>query len=65
MQTYNVYRAVSGSNSYTLLGSVPVGTTVYTDTTVSNSTTYVYFVASVDEAGNSSAPSNTYTAAIP
>ena len=65
VQTYNVYRAVSGSNSYTLLGSVPVGTTVYTDTTVSNSTTYVYYVASVDADGNSSAPSNAYTATIP
>jgi fibronectin type 3 domain-containing protein len=63
--SYDVYRVVSGGSSYTLVGSTTSGTTAYTDDSVSDGTTYVYYVVSVDAEGNESVPSNTYTAAIP
>lgn len=62
---YNVYRAVSGSSSYQLLNSAAVGTTSYSDTTVAGGTSYVYYVKSVDSAGNLSGASNSFSIAIP
>jgi hypothetical protein len=62
---YNIYRAVSGSSSYTLLNSSVNDPTSYTDATVQDGTSYTYEVMSVDASGVQSAPSNTYTAAIP
>ncbi len=62
---YNVYRAISGSSTYELLNSSLDATTTYTDSTVQNATAYVYYVESVDAAGNPAVPSNTYTVSIP
>ncbi|MFZ0304348.1 MAG: choice-of-anchor D domain-containing protein [Terracidiphilus sp.] len=62
---YNIYRAVSGSSTYELVNSSLNSTTAYSDTTVQNSTSYIYYVASVDNEGNQSVPSNTFTVAIP
>ena len=62
---YAVYRAASGSSTYQLVGA-PQGTgTSYTDTSVANATSYVYYVVSVDAQGNQSSPSNTYPVTIP
>lgn len=62
---YDVYRAVSGSTSYQMVNTSATTATSYTDTTVADGTSYVYYVVSVDAEGNESAPSNTYTATIP
>jgi fibronectin type 3 domain-containing protein len=62
---YNVYRAVSGTSSYQKLNSSLNGSTSYADTTVAGSTTYVYYVTSVDAAGVESNASNNWTAVIP
>jgi fibronectin type 3 domain-containing protein len=43
---------------------VNTGTT-FTDTTVANGQSYVYYVTSVDVAGAESVPSNTFDATIP
>lgn len=61
--SYDVYRAVSGSASYLELGSS--GDTSYSDNTVADGTSYVYYVKSVDAQGNQSAPSNMFTINIP
>ena len=62
---YNIYRAVSGSSNYQLLNSGVNTPTTYTDSSVVNGTSYTYYVTSVDASGNTSAPSNTYSVAIP
>jgi hypothetical protein len=62
---YNIYRAVSGSSTYQLLNWPLETSTSYTDTTVVNNTTYIYYVESVDDGGNRSAPSNMFTVTIP
>ncbi len=62
---YNVYRAASGSSTYTLLNSSMDASTTYTDTTVQSGLTYNYEVTSVGSGGVQSAPSPVYTAAIP
>jgi hypothetical protein len=62
---YNVYRASSGSSSYSLINPSLDGSTNYTDTTVADGTSYTYYVVSVDSAGNQSAPSSAFTATIP
>ena len=58
--------AVTGYEVYRMLGSVStllttslVTSTTYTDKTIAPSTTYDYYVVSVDAAGTQSAPSNT------
>jgi trimeric autotransporter adhesin len=63
--SYDVYRTVSGTTSYTLVGSTPSATTAYTDSSVTDGTSYIYYVVSVDAEGNQSAPSNTYSVTIP
>lgn len=60
---YGVYRAVGGSPSFQLLDFSSSAT--YTDLQVSASTTYVYYVTSVDGAGTESSPSNRATVTIP
>jgi hypothetical protein len=62
---YHVYRAPSGSTSYTLLNSSTTPSTTYTDTAVQAGSTYNYEVKSVDSSGVESSPSNVYTATIP
>jgi hypothetical protein len=62
---YNVYRATGGGATYQLLNSSINSTTTYSDTTVANSTSYSYYVESVDAQGNQSVPSNTFTVTIP
>jgi Abnormal spindle-like microcephaly-assoc'd, ASPM-SPD-2-Hydin len=62
---YNVYRASSGSSSYSLMNSSLDAATSYTDTTVADGTSYTYYVVSVDSAGNQSSPSSAFTATIP
>ncbi|MFY9852349.1 MAG: Ig-like domain repeat protein [Terracidiphilus sp.] len=62
---YNVYRAPSGSSTYTFLGS-PVGTaTTYVDSNVTAGLTYDYEVASVDSSGVESAPTSPFPITIP
>jgi fibronectin type 3 domain-containing protein len=63
--SYKVYRAAGGSSSYTMIGSTSGDTATYTDDTVAEGTTYVYYVVGVDSSGNSSAPSNIWTAVVP
>ena len=63
--SYHMYRALSGSSTYTLLGSTSAGTTAYTDSAIAAGTTYLYYVTAVDSAGAESAPSNSATVAVP
>lgn len=62
---YDIYRARSGDLSFQLVNPSVTTATSYADTTVTNGSTYIYYVVSVDAAGQESAPSQTYTAVIP
>ncbi len=62
---YNIYRAVSGSSTYELLNASYDSATSYADVTVASNTSYTYYVESVDAAGNSSIPSNSYSVSVP
>jgi fibronectin type 3 domain-containing protein len=62
---YNVYRAPSGSSSYTQLNTAVMATTTFTDTNVTNGQTYDYIVESVDASGVTSTPSNMAAVPIP
>jgi Abnormal spindle-like microcephaly-assoc'd, ASPM-SPD-2-Hydin len=62
---YRIYRAISGSSSYSLLNSSLDAETSYSDATPSAGTTYDYYVESVDSAGVSSAPSTVLSIAVP
>lgn len=62
---YKVYRATSGSSSYTLLNSSATSKTTFTDISAQSGTTYEYYVTSVDSAGAESTPSNTATVVVP
>ncbi|HLY42718.1 MAG TPA: choice-of-anchor D domain-containing protein [Terracidiphilus sp.] len=62
---YNVYRAVSGSNSYERLNSALNATTAYSDTTAQSSVNYEYYVTSVDKSGMESTPSNYASVSVP
>ncbi|WP_354500164.1 malectin domain-containing carbohydrate-binding protein [Mycetocola sp. 2940] len=58
---YLVYRALEPSvlnEGAIVSGAAPITSPTYTDTTVSNGTTYFYAVVAVDLAGNESAASN-------
>lgn len=62
---YNVYRGTSlpvNASGTPVNGPTPVTTSAYTDTKVTNGTTYHYAVRAVDTAGNQSAPSSTASA---
>jgi len=62
---YNVYRAPTGSTSYQKMNISLVTPTTYTDLAVTSGQTYNYEITAVDNAGNESPPSNTYTVTIP
>lgn len=62
---YSVYRSSNGGTSYSLMNSAADANATYTDTTVTNGTSYKYYVESVDAKGNRSGPSNTWSIAIP
>jgi fibronectin type 3 domain-containing protein len=63
--SYNVYRAPSGSSSYTELTSLTESQTTYTDNSVQPGDSYQYYVTSVDASGVESVPSNIAVASIP
>jgi hypothetical protein len=63
--SYHIYRAVSGSSAYALMGSSALSLTSYTDATILTGTTYTYYVTSVDSNGVESVPSNTSTVEVP
>ena len=60
---YNVYRADSGSNTFTNINSA--STETYTDQGISNGLTYQYYVTSVDNTNTESIPSNTASVSVP
>jgi hypothetical protein len=62
---YNVYRSSDGGSTYQLLNSSPDANTTYTDSTVQSGASYQYYVESVDAQGNTSGPSNSWSATIP
>jgi hypothetical protein len=62
---YNVYRSTTNGSGYGKINPSLVTTESYTDSSVSNSTTYYYVTTAVDSSGNESAYSNQATAAIP
>jgi fibronectin type 3 domain-containing protein len=67
---YRLYRKNASASSFTEVTSLVdpinrVGTTSYTDTTVSNDATYSYYVTAIDVANNESSASNTADATTP
>lgn len=62
---YNIYRATGSSSSFQKLNSSVNSPDSYMDTSVQTSTTYQYYVTTVDNTGAESTPSNTATVAIP
>lgn len=61
---YNIYRSPDGK-SWTKINASLVGSTLYSDSTVSNGSTYYYATTAVDVKGKESVKSNTVTAVIP
>jgi len=61
---YNVYRGLDGT-TWKRINVALVGSTVYTDSTVANSTTYYYTTTAVDIYGRESKKSGAVRAAIP
>ena len=55
---YHVYRATSPGGPYSRVNGATVGTNSYTDTGLTNGTTYYYVVTAVDTSNNESADSN-------
>jgi hypothetical protein len=62
---YNIYRTTGSSPSYAKLNSTVSTPATYSDTSVQASTTYEYYVTSVNSSGLESAPSNTATVNVP
>jgi hypothetical protein len=62
---YNVYRSTTSGTGYTKLNGSLVSVVDYTDSTVSNTTTYYYVTTAVDGTGTESINSNEAVAAIP
>jgi hypothetical protein len=62
---YNVYRGVKSGGPYSEISSVLDASTLYTDTTVADGTTYYYVTTSVDSGNVESTYSNQTTAVIP
>jgi Bacterial Ig-like domain (group 3) len=62
---YNIYRAVSGSSTYTLVNPSVDSLTTYTDSSVQNGTVYNYEVESVDASGVASVPTSPISVTIP
>ncbi len=59
---YNVYRSTTAGGPYSKLNGGLVATNAYTDTTVTNGTTYFYVVTAVDTSSNESGDSNEVSA---
>ena len=55
---YNVYRSTTSGGPYTQVNGALVGTNAYTDTGLTNGTTYYYVVTAVDTSNNESPNSN-------
>jgi hypothetical protein len=62
---YNIYRGVKSGGPYSKINSVLDASTLYTDTTVADGTTYYYVTTSVDSSNVESGYSNQTTAVIP
>jgi putative Ig domain-containing protein len=62
---YNVYRSLTSGTGYVKINSSAVGGLSYTDSTVSNSTTYYYVTTSVDSGGDESTYSEEVKMIIP
>jgi hypothetical protein len=62
---YNIYRATGSSSSFQRLNPSSNTPTSYVDLTIVASTTYTYYVASVDSQGIESVPSNEVTVTVP
>jgi uncharacterized membrane protein len=65
VDSYQVNRAVAGSTAFSTVGTTTAGSTAFADTSVKAGTTYQYEVRSVDDQGETSAPTNPLTLAIP
>ncbi len=63
--SWNLLRGTISGGPYTQIANIPVGTTSYTDTSVSSGGTYYYVVQTVDSAGATSANSTQVEAGIP
>ena len=62
---YQVFRRVSTNpGAATQITTTAIVGTTYTDATIAPSTTYQYYVTSVDAAGTQSSPSNTVSVAV-
>lgn len=61
---YNIYRGPDGK-SWTKVNVTPAASTIYSDSTVANRSTYFYASTAVDIAGRESKKSNIAKAAIP
>jgi large repetitive protein len=57
-ESWRVQRGSSAGGPYETIANVPVGTTTYRDSGLTNGQTYWYVVAALDAAGNASAVSN-------
>ncbi len=55
---YHVYRATASGGPYSRVNGAPLAQESYTDSGVSNGTTYYYVVTAVDTSGNESGDSN-------
>jgi Cep192 domain 4/Abnormal spindle-like microcephaly-assoc'd, ASPM-SPD-2-Hydin/HYDIN/CFA65/VesB-like, Ig-like domain len=62
---YYVYRSTTNGSGYAKLIGTPQASVNYTDSAVTNGTTYYYVTTAVDGSGNESAFSNQATAVIP
>ncbi len=62
---YNVYRRVGSSGSYARMNASLISATAYTDTSVTDGTTYYYETTAVNSSGEESAPSAAVQAVIP
>jgi fibronectin type 3 domain-containing protein len=65
VDSYQVERAAAGSTQYAIVGSTTAASTTYSDDSVQSGQTYHYEVRALDDQGNSSAPSNAISLAIP
>jgi hypothetical protein len=62
---YNVYRSTGSSGTYAKINSSLIAATAYTDTSVSDGTTYYYETTAVNSSGEESARSTAVQAVIP
>ncbi|UCD08650.1 MAG: hypothetical protein JSU79_09855 [Dehalococcoidales bacterium] len=59
---YNIYRSLTSGDNYTQINGLPVTTSNYTDTGLTNDTTYYYVVTAVDVGSNESGYSSEVSA---